>query len=154
MGSPLGGWPSYNPRNFSQLVPADPTAQPSNVTPATYIATHRTDPPPNQVITTEPRNILLRHFYQKSEEKAKESSSRQSHSGEQQQTAEGGHRRCWKPVKRKKLNQPQLVLCPPPRLSMSCDLYSAWQLKPACVHLIPDVRSKGLKKLITCMMNV
>ncbi|CAN6296739.1 unnamed protein product [Urochloa humidicola] len=65
MGSPLGGWPSYNPRNFSQLVPADPTAQPSNVTPATYIATHRTDPPPNQ----EPRNILLRHFYQKSEEK-------------------------------------------------------------------------------------
>ncbi|KAG2555133.1 hypothetical protein PVAP13_9KG546600 [Panicum virgatum] len=69
MGSPLGGWPSYNPHNFSQLVPADPSAQPSNVTPATYIAAHRTDPPPNQVITTEPRNILLRHFYQKSEEK-------------------------------------------------------------------------------------
>ncbi|RLN39640.1 hypothetical protein C2845_PM01G00500 [Panicum miliaceum] len=96
MGSPLGGWPSYNPHNFSQLVPADPSAQPSvgsqeagigdlivrfccsrsmdglkrrSVTPATYIATHRTDPPPNQVITTEARNILLRHFYQKSEEK-------------------------------------------------------------------------------------
>ncbi|EER92954.1 hypothetical protein BDA96_01G559500 [Sorghum bicolor] len=69
MGSPLGGWPSYNPHNFSQLVPADPSAQPSNVTPATYVATHRTDPPPNQVITTEARNILLRHFYQKSEEK-------------------------------------------------------------------------------------
>ncbi|PWZ08050.1 hypothetical protein Zm00014a_016890, partial [Zea mays] len=67
MGSPLGGWPSYNPHNFSQLVPADPSAQPSNVTPATYVATHRTDPPPNQVITTESRNILLRHFYQKSE---------------------------------------------------------------------------------------
>ncbi|XP_020395253.1 DET1- and DDB1-associated protein 1 isoform X4 [Zea mays] len=48
MGSPLGGWPSYNPHNFSQLVPADPSAQPSNVTPATYVATHRTDPPPNQ----------------------------------------------------------------------------------------------------------
>jgi hypothetical protein len=29
MGSPLGGWPSYNPRNFSQLVPADPSSQPS-----------------------------------------------------------------------------------------------------------------------------
>jgi len=29
MGSPLGGWPSYNPHNFSQLVPADPSAQPS-----------------------------------------------------------------------------------------------------------------------------
>ncbi|WVZ55258.1 hypothetical protein U9M48_005941 [Paspalum notatum var. saurae] len=69
MGSPLGGWPSYNPHNFSQLVPADPSAQPSNVTPTTYIATHRTDPPPNQVITTEPRNILLNHFYRKSEEK-------------------------------------------------------------------------------------
>ncbi|XP_066388855.1 DET1- and DDB1-associated protein 1-like [Miscanthus floridulus] len=69
MGSPLGGWPSYNPHNFSQLVPADPSAQPSNVTPATYVATHRTDVPPNQVITTEARNILLRHFYRKSEEK-------------------------------------------------------------------------------------
>ncbi|KAL6648888.1 hypothetical protein ACP70R_013112 [Stipagrostis hirtigluma subsp. patula] len=69
MGSPLGGWPSYNPRNFSQLAPADPSAQPTNVTPTTYIATHRTDPPPNQVITTESMNILLRHFYQKSEEK-------------------------------------------------------------------------------------
>ncbi|XP_062216980.1 DET1- and DDB1-associated protein 1-like isoform X5 [Phragmites australis] len=69
MGSPLGGWPSYNPHNFSQIVPADPSAQPSNVTPTTYIATHRTDPPLNQVITTESRNILLRHFYQNSEEK-------------------------------------------------------------------------------------
>lgn len=46
-----------------------PCVSHQNVTPATYIATHRTDPPPNQVITTEPRNILLRHFYQKSEEK-------------------------------------------------------------------------------------
>ncbi|XP_020186451.1 DET1- and DDB1-associated protein 1 [Aegilops tauschii subsp. strangulata] len=69
MGSPLGGWPSHNPQNFSQLVPADPSAQPTNVTPTTYIAAHRTDPPANQVITTEPRNILLRHFYQNSENK-------------------------------------------------------------------------------------
>ncbi|KAL5209040.1 hypothetical protein ABZP36_004663 [Zizania latifolia] len=69
MGSPMGNWPSYNPHSFSQVVPADPSAQPSNVTPATYIATHRTDPPPGQVITTDPKNILLRHFYQKSEEK-------------------------------------------------------------------------------------
>ncbi|KAF2937045.1 DET1- and DDB1-associated protein 1 isoform X4 [Oryza sativa Japonica Group] len=90
MESSLGGWPSYNPQNFSQVVPADPSAQPLNVVPATYIATHRTDPPPGQgrttkhpgcfqacplnylqisVITTDPKNILLRHFYQKSEEK-------------------------------------------------------------------------------------
>ncbi|KAE8794941.1 hypothetical protein D1007_30130 [Hordeum vulgare] len=111
MGSLLGGWPSHNPQNFSQLVPADPSAQPTvgqppfpslpslsvavpwslrpvlprttllgyapvggrlipqNITPTTYIAAHRTDPPPNQVITTEPRNILLRHFYQNSENK-------------------------------------------------------------------------------------
>ncbi|XP_047083924.1 DET1- and DDB1-associated protein 1 [Lolium rigidum] len=69
MGSPLGGWPSHNPQNFSQLIPADPSAQPSSVTPTTYVAAHRTDPPPNQVITTDPRNILLRHFYQKSENK-------------------------------------------------------------------------------------
>ncbi|GJN09246.1 hypothetical protein PR202_ga27235 [Eleusine coracana subsp. coracana] len=51
MGSAQGGWPSYNPQNFSQLVPADPSSQPS------------------VVITTEAKNILLRHFYQKSEEK-------------------------------------------------------------------------------------
>uniref|UniRef100_A0A0E0CUG5 DET1- and DDB1-associated protein 1 domain-containing protein n=1 Tax=Oryza meridionalis TaxID=40149 RepID=A0A0E0CUG5_9ORYZ len=69
MESSLGGWPSYNPQNFSQVVPADPSAQPLNVVPATYIATHRTDPPPGQVITTDPKNILLRHFYEKSEEK-------------------------------------------------------------------------------------
>uniref|UniRef100_A0ACD5TTY3 Uncharacterized protein n=1 Tax=Avena sativa TaxID=4498 RepID=A0ACD5TTY3_AVESA len=69
MASPLGGWPSHNPQNFSQLVPADPSAQPSNVTPATYVAAHRTDPPPSQVITTDPTNILLRHFYKKSENK-------------------------------------------------------------------------------------
>nr|CAD1844596.1 unnamed protein product [Ananas comosus var. bracteatus] len=70
MGSLLGDWPSYDPHNFSQLRPADPSAQPSKLTPATYHPTHnRTLPPPNQVITTESRNILLRHFYQKSEEK-------------------------------------------------------------------------------------
>ncbi|XP_025879760.1 uncharacterized protein [Oryza sativa Japonica Group] len=28
MESSLGGWPSYNPQNFSQVVPADPSAQP------------------------------------------------------------------------------------------------------------------------------
>ncbi|CAD5170775.1 DET1- and DDB1-associated protein 1-like [Musa acuminata AAA Group] len=70
MGSLLGDWPSYDPHNFSQLRPADPSAQPSKLTPATYHPTHnRTLPPPNQVISNEARNILLRHFYQKSEEK-------------------------------------------------------------------------------------
>lgn len=29
MGSLLGDWPSYDPHNFSQLRPADPSAQPS-----------------------------------------------------------------------------------------------------------------------------
>ncbi|XP_040378743.1 DET1- and DDB1-associated protein 1 isoform X2 [Oryza brachyantha] len=61
MGSSLGSWPSYNPQNFSQ-----------NIVPATYIATHRTDPPPGQVITTDPKNILLRHFYEKSEEELRQ----------------------------------------------------------------------------------
>uniref|UniRef100_A0A0D9VNX7 DET1- and DDB1-associated protein 1 domain-containing protein n=1 Tax=Leersia perrieri TaxID=77586 RepID=A0A0D9VNX7_9ORYZ len=32
MGSSLGGWPSYNPQNFSQVVPADPSAQPLRLT--------------------------------------------------------------------------------------------------------------------------
>ncbi|KAJ3689631.1 hypothetical protein LUZ61_018795 [Rhynchospora tenuis] len=69
MGSLLGDWPSFDPHNFSQLRPADPTAQPSKLTPVTYHPTHnRTLPPPNQVITTESKNILLRQFYQKSEE--------------------------------------------------------------------------------------
>ncbi|XP_010919129.1 DET1- and DDB1-associated protein 1 [Elaeis guineensis] len=70
MGSLLADWPSYNPHNFSQIRPADPSAQPSKLTPITYHPTHnRTLPPPNQVISTETRHILLRRFYQKSVEK-------------------------------------------------------------------------------------
>ncbi|XP_010933962.1 DET1- and DDB1-associated protein 1 isoform X2 [Elaeis guineensis] len=70
MGSLLGDWPSYDPHNFSQLRPADPSAQPSKLTPVTYHPTHnRTLPPPDQVISTEARNILVRQFYKKSEEK-------------------------------------------------------------------------------------
>ncbi|KAM4074822.1 hypothetical protein ACB094_10G122900 [Castanea mollissima] len=40
------------------------------MTPATYHPTHsRTLPPPDQVITTDAKNILLRHIYQRAEEK-------------------------------------------------------------------------------------
>ncbi|XP_043807814.1 DET1- and DDB1-associated protein 1 isoform X3 [Manihot esculenta] len=40
------------------------------MTPATYHPTHsRTLPPPDQVITTEAKNILLRNFYERAEEK-------------------------------------------------------------------------------------
>ncbi|XP_054825622.1 DET1- and DDB1-associated protein 1 [Prosopis cineraria] len=71
MGSILGNWPSYDPHNFSQLRPSDPSS-PSKMTPATYHPTHsRTLPPPDQVITTEAKNILLRHIYQHAEEKLK-----------------------------------------------------------------------------------
>ncbi|KAJ4777948.1 DET1 complexing ubiquitin ligase [Rhynchospora pubera] len=77
MGSLLGDWPSFDPHNFSQLRPADPTAQPSKLTPVTYHPTHnRTIPPPNQVITTESKNILLRQFYQKSEEQLRPKTKR------------------------------------------------------------------------------
>ncbi|KAJ6804392.1 uncharacterized protein M6B38_183010 [Iris pallida] len=70
MGSLLGDLPSYDPHNFSQLRPSDPAAQPSKLTPATYHPTHsRTLPPPNQVISTEARNILLRQIYNKAEDK-------------------------------------------------------------------------------------
>ncbi|PKA60155.1 hypothetical protein AXF42_Ash009839 [Apostasia shenzhenica] len=70
MGSLMGDWPSYDPQNFSQLRPSDRSAKPSKLTPTTYHPTHnRTLPPPNQVITTEARNILLRQIYQKAEEK-------------------------------------------------------------------------------------
>ncbi|XP_050150056.1 DET1- and DDB1-associated protein 1-like isoform X2 [Malus sylvestris] len=67
MGSLFGDWPSYNPHNFSQLRPSDPS-NPSKMTPATYYPTHnRTLPPPDQVITNEAKNILLRHMYQHSD---------------------------------------------------------------------------------------
>ncbi|MCO5568656.1 hypothetical protein L7F22_022355 [Adiantum nelumboides] len=69
MGSLFGDWPSYNPHNFSQLKPSDPSHS-LQLTPATYYATHnRTIPPAHQVISTEVNNILLRHFHQSSEEK-------------------------------------------------------------------------------------
>ncbi|KAM0934693.1 putative DET1-and DDB1-associated protein [Dioscorea sansibarensis] len=78
MGSLFGDWPSYDPHNFSQLRPSDPS-QPSlasgrgrgeKMRPVTYCPTHgRVMPPPNQVISTEETNILLRQFYQKAEEK-------------------------------------------------------------------------------------
>ncbi|XP_062074425.1 DET1- and DDB1-associated protein 1 isoform X1 [Humulus lupulus] len=68
MGSMLGDWPSYNPHNFSQLRPSDPSSP--SMTLATYHPTHnQTLPPPDQVITTESKNILLRHMYQRAEEK-------------------------------------------------------------------------------------
>ncbi|XP_047339366.1 DET1- and DDB1-associated protein 1-like [Impatiens glandulifera] len=69
MGSMLGDLPSYDPHNFSLLRPSDPS-NPSKMTPITYHPTHdRTIPPPNQVITSEARNILLRHFYPRAEDK-------------------------------------------------------------------------------------
>ncbi|XP_030948820.1 DET1- and DDB1-associated protein 1 [Quercus lobata] len=69
MGSLFGDWPSFDPHNFSQLQPSDPSS-PSRMTPATYHPTHsRTLPPPDQVITTDAKNILLRHIYQRAEEK-------------------------------------------------------------------------------------
>ncbi|KAF3321276.1 Det1 complexing ubiquitin ligase [Carex littledalei] len=77
MGSVVGDWPCFDPHNFTQLRPLEPTAQPSKLTPVTYHPTHnRTLPPPNQVITTESKNILLRQFYQKSEEKLRPKTKR------------------------------------------------------------------------------
>ncbi|KAI7740715.1 hypothetical protein M8C21_023526 [Ambrosia artemisiifolia] len=70
MGSwDVGIWPSFDPHNFSQLRPNDPSA-PSKKTPITYHPTHdRTLPPPDQVISSEAKNILLRQFYQRGDEK-------------------------------------------------------------------------------------
>ncbi|WOG90201.1 hypothetical protein DCAR_0209444 [Daucus carota subsp. sativus] len=69
MGSILGDLPSYDPHNFSQIRPSDPSKS-SKMTPVTYHPTHdRTLPPPDQVISSEAKNILLRHFYARSEEK-------------------------------------------------------------------------------------
>ncbi|KAG2307878.1 hypothetical protein Bca52824_027626 [Brassica carinata] len=69
MGSILGDLPSFDPHNFSQLRPSDPS-NPSRMVPTTYHPTHnRTLPPPHQVITTEVKNILIRSFYQRAEDK-------------------------------------------------------------------------------------
>ncbi|KMT14570.1 hypothetical protein BVRB_4g073400 [Beta vulgaris subsp. vulgaris] len=69
MGSMFGDWPSYDPHNFSQLRPSDPSNA-STLTAATYHPTHnRTLPPPDQVICTESKNILIRHFYKHAEDK-------------------------------------------------------------------------------------
>ncbi|VFQ82845.1 unnamed protein product [Cuscuta campestris] len=69
MGSMFGDWPSFDPHNFTQLRPSDPSA-PSRITPATYCPTHdRTLPSPDQVICSEPKNIFIRHLYQHGAEK-------------------------------------------------------------------------------------
>nr|ACU17020.1 unknown [Glycine max] len=72
MDSLIGNWPSYDPHNFSQLRPSDPSSS-SKMMPVTYHPTHnRTLPAPDQVptvISTEAQNILMRHIYQHSEQK-------------------------------------------------------------------------------------
>ncbi|KAK8500508.1 hypothetical protein V6N12_037765 [Hibiscus sabdariffa] len=69
MGSWLGDLPSFDPHNFSQLRPSAHSDL-SKLAPVTYHPTHnRTLPPPDQVITTEAKNILIRSFYQQAEEK-------------------------------------------------------------------------------------
>ncbi|OWM72086.1 DET1- and DDB1-associated protein 1 [Punica granatum] len=69
MGSLFGDWPSFDPHNFSHFRPSDPSNT-SKMTPTTYHPTHsRTLPPPDQVITTEAKNILIRNFYRRTEEK-------------------------------------------------------------------------------------
>ncbi|XP_025798497.1 uncharacterized protein LOC112878269 isoform X1 [Panicum hallii] len=107
MGSSLGGWPSYNPHNFSQLAPADPSAQPSVECHTSHLHCNSQDRSASQSSDNNrtqehPAEALLSEI--RGEAETKESSSRQSRSGEQQQTAQGSGCRCWKPVKRKKLN--------------------------------------------------
>ncbi|KAI5655410.1 hypothetical protein M9H77_32597 [Catharanthus roseus] len=67
----LANWPSFDPHNFSQHRPSDPS-NPSKMTPITYHPTHeRTFAPPDQVITSESRNVLLRNFYKRTEDKVR-----------------------------------------------------------------------------------
>ncbi|XP_075102338.1 DET1- and DDB1-associated protein 1-like [Nicotiana tabacum] len=65
------GWPSFDPKNFSQLRPSS-SSTPSKMTPVTYCPTHdRTLPPPNQVICSDTKDILVRHLEQRAEEKSR-----------------------------------------------------------------------------------
>ncbi|XP_019261030.1 PREDICTED: uncharacterized protein LOC109238987 [Nicotiana attenuata] len=72
MESMLGdGWPSFDPKNFSQLRPSNSSTS-SKMTPVTYCPTHdRTLPPPNQVICSDTKDILVRHLEQRAEEKSR-----------------------------------------------------------------------------------
>merc|ERR1719311_925797 len=65
-GSLLRDLPVRNPLAFSALGKSDPAKS----HPVVYYATHdRTQPPSDQVITTEKTNILLRQFHQLAEAK-------------------------------------------------------------------------------------
>ncbi|TYG91472.1 hypothetical protein ES288_A12G264100v1 [Gossypium darwinii] len=67
MGSLLGVLPSFDPLNFNQLRPSDPS-NPCKLMPVTYHSSHiRTPPPPDQGI--EQQNLLTRNFYQHDEKK-------------------------------------------------------------------------------------
>ncbi|KAI8569668.1 hypothetical protein RHMOL_Rhmol02G0295200 [Rhododendron molle] len=70
MGSMLGDWPSFDPHNFSQLRPSDPS-NPSvrkyaSVS-ARYVGGFALFS--KFLISSEAKNILLRHFYQRAEDK-------------------------------------------------------------------------------------
>ncbi|XP_062216977.1 uncharacterized protein LOC133917045 isoform X2 [Phragmites australis] len=117
MGSPLGGWPSYNPHNFSQIVPADPSAQPSVECHTNHLHCDSQDRSASQSsdnnrVQEHPAEALLSKF--RGEAEAKESCSGQSSSGEQQQTAQGTCCRWWKPVEYQKLNRPVCLVEPAP----------------------------------------
>ncbi|ETV88226.1 hypothetical protein H257_01532 [Aphanomyces astaci] len=60
-------WPSADESFFTRCLPSLPMIR----TPATYTPTHNTDPPPQQVITSEPLHSLLRLFYRTADAKLK-----------------------------------------------------------------------------------
>lgn len=51
MGSLLGDWPSYDPHNFSQLRPADPSAQPSVCVSLSQTHAPQHTPPPRFLVS-------------------------------------------------------------------------------------------------------
>ncbi|KAK5777703.1 hypothetical protein PVK06_045670 [Gossypium arboreum] len=60
MGSLLGVLPSFDPLNFNQLRPSDPS-NPCKLMPVTYHSSHiRTPPPPDQVHAIYHNNYLAR----------------------------------------------------------------------------------------------
>ncbi|KAF0745051.1 hypothetical protein Ae201684P_011167 [Aphanomyces euteiches] len=67
MASTLMNWPSADESIFTRCLPSFPMIRP----PETYTPTHSTDPPPQQVISSEPLHSLLRLFYRSSDAKVK-----------------------------------------------------------------------------------
>ena len=70
-----------------ERLPAAATVLRYQTSQKTYVATHSTQPPPDQVITTETQNILVREFLSKQKAKARQPSGSSPTRGKKRKAA-------------------------------------------------------------------